>query len=235
MNIIEIGKTEDHVPFHKVAENGNVRTIKYDSIRGGINVPVGSAPAYYCLYGMEYVEPDHNGHKKPRGKLVFFCEYESSTLSPVQFFESLIADSERYGCLTFYAGSGESESLFKERYQEYTYRLKRNLSPLEQKKKHYPYIETLNSEDDNFDQGIRQIAEWNDSELIDLPSGSTIHDQLSSIEIADLGEGAATNFYAVNALRYMTFAFGKYGSSQMPKEMLSQVARHKKKRQMLRF
>jgi hypothetical protein len=200
--VVKAERNKKGITIHEM-DNGTKKT--YQDIRGGISWPLmaENLPAYYCIYGEEWVPPAMDGNKEEqfdRRKLCLISEHEAPNIltSLATFFSKLTDDAALYLCDTFYAVTedfqGEDYRGYAETFQSFIYE-KRAYGSLEQ---------ALWAE--RPDLGIYHINAWLSKGLLEIPEGSIIRDQLKMVQ-AETVKDLPQKLNAVNALRFVVCSF----------------------------
>jgi len=179
-------------------------TIRYLDVRAGLSWPTATSPVYYCVLGEEYDERNKYEGVEHKGTLKLLSEHESPGISLDEILAKFTDDTSLLRCSRIFVDMSDEYDGYVESFREFVIGIHRSgyLHPA-------PYA-------DNFLLGVTWIQDWTKSGKLSIPEMTIVRSQLKGITKADLAESPETNFYAVNALRYVVAAFHKMRPNPNP-------------------
>ena len=203
---------EGGIIIHRVNVPGkDPEAIKYRAIQGGLTWPKDGAPGYYIILGQ--LDDGLAYHRQDvKSPLKFLGEFESEF--PEKLFKRLTDDAKIFLCDEFYCDMGLEWEGFVEDFDAYTSKHKIDRVYLREA----PFSQ-------NFQFGVTKIREWRAARALDIPEGTTIRSQLKEMQPTDLKESPETNFFAVNALRFVIGGIEKYSPGPISPKVMARILR----------
>ena len=172
--------------------------LRFATIRGGISWPTPYAPAYFCIVGQVYKDPEEH---KDAGERLLMAEYQSDSFTLNKFYNKLIDTATQLHCISFYAiiPANRCDCGFTHDFDRY--RSKRDSD-----------VNLMDAYDpDNFMLGMSRIRESLENESLSLTDDSIIKLQLLGITREDIKEAKPEErFHAVNGLRHVLASYYRY-------------------------
>ena len=169
---------------------------RFAAIRGGVSWPTPEAPAYFCVVGQLYKDPD----AKEAGERLLMAEYQSDSFTLTKFYDKLLDAAVQLNCQELYSIIPENRSACG-----FTHDFTHHCS------EHAPNIYLSAAYDpDNFMLGMSRIRESLENASLSLPDDSVIKLQLLGLTREDVEGKPEDRFHAINGLRHVLGSFYRY-------------------------
>ena len=177
------------------------KTYSYAGVRGGVAWPVGSQPAYLCLFGQLYQERPM-WRDTVKGPIRMIAEVEVDSFRPITDLYMYMLDycklmwAEEWFCKMPYQDPANDAYFngFQEFMNDYGW------------ERPYPFLQEAPYWD-NFLYGFQLAHAWDKQALVSVPDDSLLYRQITSVQARDLDDKPEDKFNAINGYRYVLGSF----------------------------